>query len=348
MKIELLGNSGRAHAHLISNDARGLDGQRKKDVGIAEHIVIEVVVRAGAEVGEVNGPSTNRNGQADFVLLVAFASERQKTESLSKSQRKQRTGERVERRRLVVTAISAAQDPFQFGNLDSRPEARTAGGFINQTGKAGKAHACVQRKPVCDLVLVFEENHFQISSSKIALAEGITAAIIGDQVEERVVALAETVEAYLGIVASFNHCQRDLAAYIRRRPIVSCDGDVCRPAFESSTIKVIRRRHGKNHSCTDGVNPGKIAENILFALTIADTDGLRVRIVRNLKVVCARRGHKTHLIVRTHIGDERGKESAARSLIVQNVRCRRGKTVIGSIAIYAEVVSGMVIVIAEA
>src|SRR5262249_56183725 len=110
----------------------------------------------------------------------------------------------------------AAEHPFEFGNLDSGAETRTTGGFINQTGKAGEAHAGIQREPVCDLVLVFEENHLQISSSKIALAEGITAAIVGDEVKKRVVALAEAVEPEFGVVAAFDNRQRYLAAYVRR------------------------------------------------------------------------------------------------------------------------------------
>src|SRR5579862_9719658 len=117
VKIELLGNLGRAQRSLISNHTHSLNGKREKDVGITKHVMIEEVMGACAKVAEINGPSTEWNRQTDFVLFVAFAPERQEAKAPSQSKGEQRTGERIQRRRLVITAIVAAQDPFQLWNL---------------------------------------------------------------------------------------------------------------------------------------------------------------------------------------------------------------------------------------
>src|SRR5215471_2478298 len=118
MQIELLRDFRRAYADFVANNARCLDREREKDVGVAQNIVVEVIVSSGAEIGEVSGPSAKRNSQSNFVLLVALASERQEPKSLGCRQIKQRPRKRTKRRRLVVTAVSSAQDPLQFRNLD--------------------------------------------------------------------------------------------------------------------------------------------------------------------------------------------------------------------------------------
>src|SRR5947207_7782761 len=65
VKVKLLEQPRRAQRGFISHDADALDGERKKDVGVSQRIMIEEVVRAGAEMGQVNHPSLHGNGQAD-------------------------------------------------------------------------------------------------------------------------------------------------------------------------------------------------------------------------------------------------------------------------------------------
>jgi hypothetical protein len=56
-----------------------LQGEREENVGIAERVVIEKIVGAGAEVAHVKSPSSEGNGQAELALLVALPVQRQET-----------------------------------------------------------------------------------------------------------------------------------------------------------------------------------------------------------------------------------------------------------------------------
>src|SRR5581483_718128 len=49
-------------------NARLLDGQRKEDVGVSQHIVIEEIPGAGAEVVDVQVPIAKRNRHAKIML----------------------------------------------------------------------------------------------------------------------------------------------------------------------------------------------------------------------------------------------------------------------------------------
>src|SRR5438046_2891570 len=98
--------------------------------------MIEEVMRAGAEMGQVNHPSLYWNGQADFVLFVALAAQRQESQSFIQSILQQRTGKSVERRGLIETAVSCAQHPLNARYLDGDSQSRAAGRLVNQAGKA--------------------------------------------------------------------------------------------------------------------------------------------------------------------------------------------------------------------
>ena len=73
----------------------------KKNVGIAQDVVIEKVLRAGAEVGDVEDPARQRNREPKFVLLITFTPQRQKTKSLLGGLLEQRTVHRQQRRSLI-------------------------------------------------------------------------------------------------------------------------------------------------------------------------------------------------------------------------------------------------------
>src|SRR6266571_2827732 len=59
-----------AHRRFPTVNARALDGKRKEDVGIAEHVMVEVVPRVGLKIRHVERPATEGNGQAEFALFV--------------------------------------------------------------------------------------------------------------------------------------------------------------------------------------------------------------------------------------------------------------------------------------
>ena len=50
--------------------------QRNEDAGIADRVVIQEIARAGVEVVRVERPSAQRDAQADIVLDVALARQR--------------------------------------------------------------------------------------------------------------------------------------------------------------------------------------------------------------------------------------------------------------------------------
>src|SRR5690242_8343175 len=100
--------------------------------------MVEVVVSAGAEVVNIHGPSTDRDRQANLMLLVAFSAQRQKSrcwincaENIS--------GNRIERRRLVVAAVCATQHPVQTWQLNGNPQTRTGRCLGDQSVKTREA-----------------------------------------------------------------------------------------------------------------------------------------------------------------------------------------------------------------
>ena len=89
----------RVHRAFPSPDAGAIDGEGKENIGIAQNVMVEKVLRAGAEVGEIEGPSRHGDGQTEFVLLIALAPQRQETKSLLRRLLQQRTAHREQRRR---------------------------------------------------------------------------------------------------------------------------------------------------------------------------------------------------------------------------------------------------------
>jgi len=60
-------------------DARAFDGERKKNVGIAQRIVIEKVQGVGLKLPKSNVQPWKGIASAKFALLVAFSMKRKKT-----------------------------------------------------------------------------------------------------------------------------------------------------------------------------------------------------------------------------------------------------------------------------
>src|SRR4249919_546775 len=100
--------------------------------------MIEEVVRGGAELVKLKHPAPHRNGQAEIALLVALATQRQKSLVGRYAQHVWRNS--IERWRLVVAAISGAQDPVQARDLDGDAQPRAARSLRHQAGKARKTH----------------------------------------------------------------------------------------------------------------------------------------------------------------------------------------------------------------
>ena len=85
-----------------------IDRERQKNIGVAEHVVVEEVLHAGAEVGDARDPVAEGNGDTILLLDVALALQRKEGHSLAGGVLQQRAGDGIERRRLVIVGISGA------------------------------------------------------------------------------------------------------------------------------------------------------------------------------------------------------------------------------------------------
>src|SRR6185369_9835565 len=69
-------NAWRRRTHFPAANPGTLQGQRKKDVGIPESVVIEIVSGGGPKVRDVDSPAFQRDGQSEFALLIVFSAKR--------------------------------------------------------------------------------------------------------------------------------------------------------------------------------------------------------------------------------------------------------------------------------
>src|SRR5450432_550776 len=146
MNVHLLEQLGRPHGGLITYYPHALNGEREKQVGVPDGVMIEEVMRASTELIEIKSPVLHRDGQANLVLFVAFTSQREKALA-GRRGRKNGGRNRVQWRRLIITAVSATQHPVQVRNLNGCAEARAGVAFTRQTGEVGHAYARIQAQP---------------------------------------------------------------------------------------------------------------------------------------------------------------------------------------------------------
>ncbi len=137
----------RAQGDLGAADDRAQIGQRNEDAGVADHIVIEEIARAGVETIGVERPSAQRDAQSDIVLNVALPLERNEAETLRHREIERRAGQAVERRRLVVIRVVSVHRPMQARNADGRAQSGIGGVFVDQPAVVREADAQVEGEP---------------------------------------------------------------------------------------------------------------------------------------------------------------------------------------------------------
>ena len=67
--------------------------------------------------------------------------------SLRHRELERRTGQAVERRRLIVIRVVAVQRPIQARNSDRRAQPRIGGIFVDQAAVVRQPHAKIERQP---------------------------------------------------------------------------------------------------------------------------------------------------------------------------------------------------------
>src|ERR1700735_1547439 len=94
----------RAQRELIAFNQRPRDGDRQKDVRVADRVVVEEVLRLGAKVIHINRPAAYRYGEPHLVLLVALAAQWQKAQGAALCIGQEWPRNRLERRGLIELA----------------------------------------------------------------------------------------------------------------------------------------------------------------------------------------------------------------------------------------------------
>src|SRR5258705_334765 len=119
----------RTNGQLVALDQRAVDGERQECIRIPDVVVIEEVLRQRVKVIDIDSPALNGNRQAELILLVAFAVQRNESQIVVLCKLQQGTLECGERRRLIVLAPEAAQKPIDPGKPHGRAEP-WAGGIL--------------------------------------------------------------------------------------------------------------------------------------------------------------------------------------------------------------------------
>src|SRR5712692_2568807 len=338
----------RAHGGFPAVNPRRCDGKRKEDVGVADHIMVEEVVRARVEAVHVEYPAAQGNRQADFVLRVALAVERQEPEPLLEGQIEQRSGDCRERRRLIVAAVIAAEDPVEFRHANRRAHSRVCRILGERAGKVRQPYAAIECQPARQLELVFQEQSFQVPVELLLLLERGPAAVRRPEPEEAVVMLGEGVEPEARVVPAAHHGERHLPAGIVRAAMVGGDdGRVVRPAVERGAVEMIERGNRKEQTRSGSVHPRKVDKGVSLPLDVADAGGLVARRVRNLEIIRPDGGYQTQLIGGRGVEDQRSERAEAVAPIVQHVGRRSLQAEIRAVAVETGVVGEAVGVVAE-
>src|SRR5437868_3598236 len=73
VNLSLAPQARRANARFVATDSGSLQRQRKEEVGISQHIVIEEIARPRTKVIEVEAPSPQRNDNAELMLFIPLS-----------------------------------------------------------------------------------------------------------------------------------------------------------------------------------------------------------------------------------------------------------------------------------
>src|ERR1035437_10997628 len=99
-----MSDARRPHRQFPSANKGLVDGERKEKIGFSKGVVVEEVMRAGAEGVGVERPSAKRDGDAELMLFVALAMERNESATTCRAQiRSEEHTSEFQSRLIVVT-----------------------------------------------------------------------------------------------------------------------------------------------------------------------------------------------------------------------------------------------------
>jgi len=124
----------RAKRELPAVDARALDGDWEKQVGIVEIVVVEEIHGAGQKIAGVQGPAAEWNGNAKLMFFIPFTMERDEAQVLIVGGLQQLAGNSYQRRCLIEMPVEGAVDPVQLWNPQRSADAR-AGSILDDAAR---------------------------------------------------------------------------------------------------------------------------------------------------------------------------------------------------------------------
>jgi hypothetical protein len=148
MRLAKTPESRRSNRELPAADQGAVDGDREEDVRIPYGIVVKEIAGGCPELIDIERPSSKGDHDSELALFVALSPEREKGEVTILGVREQRSGERRERRRLIVLPVKSAQHPVEPRDLHSQAGARTGGVFRDGPREMGLADAPGQGEPL--------------------------------------------------------------------------------------------------------------------------------------------------------------------------------------------------------
>src|ERR1700722_12018039 len=111
MKLCAVRNARRAHRKLPAADKGVLNGQREKQIGLANIVVIEKVRSVGAKHVGVENPAAPGDVHAEFFFFVTFTMERDERQVVVVRELQKGARGSDQRRRLIVMAVGGAEGP---------------------------------------------------------------------------------------------------------------------------------------------------------------------------------------------------------------------------------------------
>src|SRR5579862_6392891 len=123
VKLAAMPDARGSESQFPSSNQCAIDRDRDENVRFADIVVIKKVIRPRLEIVDVERPPAERNRHAELVLLIAFAVQRNERQLVTVLDGlKQRSGQRIERRSLVVVTVKCAESPIDTGNFHGNPK----------------------------------------------------------------------------------------------------------------------------------------------------------------------------------------------------------------------------------
>src|SRR5450755_3847195 len=253
-------------------------------------------------------------------------------------------------------SVKGAEGPIQARDRQCRAESRADGVSRYAAAEVRWAHSGGERQPGKWFEFVVDEKSFQSSGTAIALGKRRSAsAVVEDNAEELAVILMKAIETRLQIVFRHIGTETDLPAGKSRGVVISRrEINIDRRTVVVGNVAMIEGRACQQHFGIERVDPREINQCIGFVVAVAKIEGrvlpsqlvihqivfevVRKRIVRDLVIILARRGHQTQLIGRIDVKNQRSEPAVSISPIVHYFRNGRLQSEIAAVAVDASVV----------